>query len=195
LLMPLMVLMFFGTVELTQGFAASRKLTYLARDLADLTSQTASSTITSSDTTNTFGVASSVFYPFVQPNMTLTGIVFKTGSDTLVHAYTDWSIIGPNGGTLRACGELQRTSAAGNAPPAVPDAFFVAGTTIIAADVSYDYMPLIGSTFMAIGSNGANLGSGTLAKITMRETSYMQPRSQTRVQFSGTAACPNVTFP
>jgi len=77
----------------------------------------------------------------------------------------------------------------------VPDAFFVAGTTIIAADVSYDYLPLVGSTFMAIGSSGTKLGSSTLAKITMRETSYMQPRSQTRIQFSGSAACPNVTFP
>ena len=77
----------------------------------------------------------------------------------------------------------------------VPDAFFVAGTTIIAADVSYNYQPLIGSTFMAIGSSGTKLGSSTLTSIPMHETSYMQPRSQTRIQFTGSAACSNVTFP
>jgi Flp pilus assembly protein TadG len=196
MLMPLMILMFFGTVELTQGFAAARKLDYLARDLADLTAQS-TSTLSSTDTATIFGAASSVFYPFSNAQMALTGIIFKTGSDNLEHAYTDWSVVGPNGGTARPCGELKRTSVAGNSPPAVPDALFPAAgsasTTIIVADVSYTYQPLIGSTFMAIGSNGSHLGSSTVASIPMQQTSYMQPRALSRVQYA--SPCSGVTFP
>src|SRR5579871_5397953 len=83
MLLPVMLLMFFGTVELSQGFAANRKLTYLGRDLADITSQstvTLNSTASDSSNINTiFAIAASVLYPFQNPQMALTGIVFLTG--------------------------------------------------------------------------------------------------------------------
>jgi Flp pilus assembly protein TadG len=198
LLVPMMVLLYFGTVELTQGFSANRKLTYLARDLADLTAQ--ATTLTNSggganDVNTIFSAAAGVFFPFTGAKLTLTGIVFKTGSDNQVHAYTDWSVAS-NGGTLRPCGELQRTSVAGNSPPAVPDGLFVAGTTLVAADTAYSYTPMIGSTFISIGSNGTNLGSGSVASIPMSKTIYMAPRSVTRISYTGsTGACSGVTFP
>ncbi|MBV8567861.1 MAG: pilus assembly protein [Methylobacteriaceae bacterium] len=198
LLLPLMVIMYFGVVELTQGFSASRKLTYLGRDLADLAAQATSLTNSgggNNDVNTIFGAASGVFYPFSGAKMTLTGIVFTTGSDGKVHAYTDWSVA-TNSGTLRPCGELPRTSTAGNSPPAVPDGLFVAGATVVAADVSYNYTPILGSAFMSIGSNGTKLGTGTVTSIPMQHTSYMQPRSVTRVPYTGsTGSCPNVTFP
>jgi Flp pilus assembly protein TadG len=199
ILMPLMVLMFFGTVELTQGFAAARKLDYLSRDLADLAAQSTASTLQTSDLTTIFGVASSVFYPFSNAQMSLTGIIFQTGTDNLEHAYTDWSVAASTGGTARPCGELQRTSVAGNAPPAIPDALFPAAgsaaTTMIAADVSYTYLPMIGSTFMAIGSAGTKLGSSTVASIPMQRTAYMQPRALARVHYVSPCSPPaGVTF-
>jgi Flp pilus assembly protein TadG len=186
ILLPLMVLIYFGSIELTQGFSADRKATLLARDLADLASQGStlnSSSGDSSDVNMIFAAAAGVMYPFSGPQMTLTGVVFKTGSDGKVHAYTDWSVQS-GGGTLRACGELKRTSVAGTAPPAVPDGLFVAGTTLVIADVSYVYLPMIGKTFLAIGSNGANIGSGTLTSITLRHSAYMQPRTVARVTYT-----------
>lgn len=189
LLLPVMVLVYFGSVELTQGFSASRKTDNLARDLADLAAQ--ASTLASSDMTTIFAAASGVMYPFSGAQMTLSSVIFKTGSDTKVHAYTDWSSTS-GGGTARPCTELPRTSAS-SLWYAVPDGLFSTGTTIIVADVTYLYKPIIGSTFLSIGTTGGWLGTGSLTQINLQHTSYMQPRNVSRVTYSGTTC--NVSFP
>ena len=51
-IVPIMLVMFFGTVEFSSGVAVDRKVTLMARTLSDLTSQ--STTVADTDMTNFF---------------------------------------------------------------------------------------------------------------------------------------------
>src|SRR6476646_8875321 len=62
MLLPLMITLYLGTVEISQGVAIDRKVTLTSRTIADLTSQV--STIATSDMTNVFDAASSVIAPY-----------------------------------------------------------------------------------------------------------------------------------
>ena len=59
---PVMLLMFFGTVELTSAIAIKRKVTTMARTASDLTSQSA--TISNADLTNFFAATNGIMTPY-----------------------------------------------------------------------------------------------------------------------------------
>ncbi|MDU6376453.1 MAG: TadE/TadG family type IV pilus assembly protein, partial [Bradyrhizobium sp.] len=54
-IVPLMLVMFFGTVEFCSGIAVDRKVTLMARTLSDLTSQ--STSVGDSDMSNFFAAS------------------------------------------------------------------------------------------------------------------------------------------
>ena len=58
MLLPLMLTLYLGTVEISQGIDADRKVTITARSVADLVAQTSS--INNSDMTNALNAASAV---------------------------------------------------------------------------------------------------------------------------------------
>jgi Flp pilus assembly protein TadG len=60
---PLMLVMFFGTVELCSGVASDRKVSPMARTLADLTSQNTSLTLTQLQ--NFFNASNAIMWPYV----------------------------------------------------------------------------------------------------------------------------------
>src|ERR1700733_6018530 len=60
-IVPLMLVMFFGTVEFSSGVAVDRKVTLIARTLSDLTSQ--GLTATDCTLSNSFVAATSILYP------------------------------------------------------------------------------------------------------------------------------------
>ena len=59
---PLMLLMFFATVEFSNGIATDRKVTLVAHTLADLTSR--STSVTDTDLTNFFAAGTGIMYPY-----------------------------------------------------------------------------------------------------------------------------------
>ena len=59
---PLMLLLFFATVEFSTGIAIDRKVTLVAHTLADLTSR--STTVTDTDLTNFFAAGAGIMYPY-----------------------------------------------------------------------------------------------------------------------------------
>src|SRR6195952_5347028 len=61
-IVPLMLTMFFGTVEFSSGVAVDRKVTLMARTLSDLTSQ--STTVSSTDMTNFFAASNAIMTPY-----------------------------------------------------------------------------------------------------------------------------------
>src|ERR1700731_2560340 len=61
-IVPLMLVMFFGTVEFSSGVAVDRKVTLVARTLSDLTSQSIS--VTDTDLTNFFAAAAGILTPY-----------------------------------------------------------------------------------------------------------------------------------
>src|ERR1700734_3095906 len=63
-IVPLMLVMFFGTVEFSSGVAVDRKVTLVARTLSDLTSQSVA-TVTDGYLQNVFTASISIMYPYV----------------------------------------------------------------------------------------------------------------------------------
>ena len=62
LLLPLMLTLYLGTVEVSQGIAADRKVTLTARTVADLVAQVSS--INNTDMTNSLNAAAAVIAPY-----------------------------------------------------------------------------------------------------------------------------------
>src|SRR6185369_4047067 len=70
IMLPLMLSVYLGAVELSQGIAATRKVTLTARTVADLVSQTA--TVNNADMNNCLAAAAAVIEPFSAANLKVT---------------------------------------------------------------------------------------------------------------------------
>ena len=62
-IVPIMLVLFFGVVEITNGIAAYRDVSIMAHTTSDLTTQSLS--VQDSDLTNFFNASTGVFYPYV----------------------------------------------------------------------------------------------------------------------------------
>lgn len=167
LLLPLMLMIYLGLVELSRGLRASQKVQYVASTLADLTGQilptdkipsdkcktTTQTCINESDVNNIFSAALTLMTGINDPNvatklkMAITEVAITgepVAAPTTWKATTQWSVA-RNGAQVRPCQEL---TPAANPPAGSLDkisANWVGGTAtagnIIVVDVSYDYTP------------------------------------------------------
>src|SRR4030081_1899269 len=62
MVVPLMLVLFFGTVEFSTGVAVDRKVTLMARTLSDLTSQ--NSSVTATQLNNIFNAGTGIMTPY-----------------------------------------------------------------------------------------------------------------------------------
>lgn len=87
LIVPIMIMMYFGMIELTQALGHDRKAVLLARSLADITSQ--SMGISNGDMNTIFMAASATMSPYAADRlaMRVTSIMI----DGIGNAYVDWS--------------------------------------------------------------------------------------------------------
>ncbi|MFN3349141.1 TadE/TadG family type IV pilus assembly protein [Pseudorhodoplanes sp.] len=128
LLLPLMVTLYLGGVELSQAISIDRKVTLTARTVADLVSQ-----FSSIDTTNinaSLGAASAVLAPYPDSKAKVTVSVVDIDANGV--AKVKWS--NSKNGTPRAAGSTVTIPAALNIP----------STSLVWGEVSYDYQPSIG---------------------------------------------------
>jgi Flp pilus assembly protein TadG len=146
MLLPLMLTLYLGAVEVSQGIGADRKVTLTARTICDLVSQVSS--IGNSDMTNALNASSSVMAPFPVGNLKVT--VTSVKIDSTGKATVDWS--DTLNGTARSKGSVVT----------LPTALNVANTSLIWSEVQYTYKPVIGYVV-----------SGTL---TLKDQIYMRPR-------------------
>jgi Flp pilus assembly protein TadG len=158
-IVPIMLVMFFGVVELSSGVAVDRKVTLVARTLSDLTSQSIS--VASSDMTNFFAASNAIMTPYSPTPTRATISELYIDPNTLV-ARVQWS----NGSSPRAV----------SSTVVVPSALAVAGTYLIYSEVSYRYTPAVGYVMAKTGVN-------------LSDTSYTRPRQSTCVFFSPATAC------
>jgi Flp pilus assembly protein TadG len=146
LLLPVMITLYLGTVEISQGIAADRKVSLTARTAADLVSQVAS--VNNSDMTNVLSATSTVIQPFASSNLKV--VVSSVKIDANGTATIEWS--DTLNGTARAKGSTV----------SLPTALKVPNSYLIWSEVQYAYKPTIGY-----------LVSGTL---TLKDQIYMRPR-------------------
>jgi Flp pilus assembly protein TadG len=128
LLLPLMLTMYLGTVEISQAVGVDRKVTLTSRTLADLASQVTS--ISSTDMSNILNASSAVIAPYDASKLKVT--VSQITIDGNNNAKITWSCT--KGGTAHSTGSSVT----------LPSALNVANTSLIWGEAAYSYKPAIG---------------------------------------------------
>jgi Flp pilus assembly protein TadG len=146
LLSPLMIGLYLGGAELSQGIAIDRKVTLTAGAMANLSAQ--ATTISSSDMTDILTASSKIMSPYSTSTLqiTLSCLVIDNNSAVKVK----WSAT--QGGTARSAGSSVT----------IPANLAVANTQLLFSEVSYSYTPAVGHVI-----------TGSL---TLSDTMYMSPR-------------------
>jgi Flp pilus assembly protein TadG len=157
MILPLMLVLFFGVVEFATGIAIDRKVTLMARTLSDLTSQNIS--VTDSQLTNIFNASIGIMTPYSAAPVMSTITELYVDPTTKV-ARVQWS----KGSSPRGAG----TSVA------IPSALQVGDTYLIYSEVSYNYVPNIGFVMSKSGIN-------------MSDFTYTRPRQSTCVMYNTAA--------
>jgi Flp pilus assembly protein TadG len=127
LLSPLMIALYIGGVEISDGIGLDRKVTLTAGALANLSAQV--STISSSDMTDILKASSSIMSPYSTTPLKIT--VSCIAIDSSKNAKVKWSEV--SGGATKRSGTIT-----------LPSALSVANTQLLLSEVSYNYKPIIG---------------------------------------------------
>ena len=146
MLLPLMITLYLGAVEISQGVGIDRKVTLTTRTVADLASQVSS--INNADMTNLLNASASVIMPYDTSKLKVT--VSQITIDSNGVAKIVWS--DTLNGTKRTVGSTVT----------LPTALNVASTSLIWSEVAYSYTPTIGYVV-----------TGTL---NLSDQIYMRPR-------------------
>lgn len=151
LLAPMMIGLYLGCVEISDGVGADRKVSLTASSLANLAAQV--STITDADMTNILNASTAIIAPYSAANLKIT--VSCLNIDSTGKVTVEWS--DTRNGTARSVGSSMT----------IPSALAVPSTHLIFAEVSYAYTPTVGYTI-----------TGTL---NLSDTMYMSPRQSATV--------------
>src|SRR3954447_24024520 len=160
MIVPLMMVMFFGMVEFSSGVAVDRKVTLVARTLSDLTSQSPPAGVTDNDLTNFFTASVAIFTPYsaAPTQATLT----ELWVDPATHqARVQWS----KASTFNAAGNviLGVSSHSPGDIITIPAALNVDDSYLIWSEVSYKYVPAVGYVMAPAG-------------ITLSDQTFTRPR-------------------
>ena len=146
MLLPLMVTLYLGGVEVSQAVAIDRKVTLIARSLGDLVAQ--ATTVTNTDMTNILNATTAIIVPYQDSKLTIT--VSSVTIDAAGVAKIAWS--DTKNGTARAAGSTVTLPTALNTP----------SSSLIWAESQYAYTPTIGYVI-----------TGTM---NLKDQIYMRPR-------------------
>lgn len=127
MLFPLMVTMYFGSIDISQVLTADRKTTNLASTMADLVAQ--ADVLTRADLDDIYSAATEIISPF--PNTDLTIVVTSIETDDDGDPVVGWS---------DAYHGTPRSSTSGLT---IPDGMITDGGSVIVAEVTYLYDSII----------------------------------------------------
>ncbi|HEY3794271.1 MAG TPA: TadE/TadG family type IV pilus assembly protein [Bradyrhizobium sp.] len=140
MIVPIMLVLFFGTVEFSSGVAMDRKVTLMARTFSDLVSQNTS--VSTTQLQSFYNADSSIMTPY--PATPTTAVISELYVDpTTLRARVQWSL-GYGGATARSVSSTVTT---------VPSSLLVGGTYLIFSEINYLYVPTIGYVMNKAGIN------------------------------------------
>jgi Flp pilus assembly protein TadG len=128
LLAPMMIGLYLGVVEISQGVSADRKVSLVSAALANLTAQ--STTLSTTDMTNILDASSAIISPYSASLLKMTVTCLKIDANKTVTV--KWSVT--------------RNGTANTGTMTIPAALAVANTQLIFAQASYAYTPTVGYT-------------------------------------------------
>jgi Flp pilus assembly protein TadG len=133
MVVPIMLVLFFGVIEITSGVAAYRNVSLMAHTNSDLTSQSAS--VQDSDLTNFFAASTGVMYPYVTSptDPKLKQSIVELWVNSSLQARVQWAV-NSDGSPGATPGTVVN----------IPGTLQVANTYVIYSSVSYLYVPTIG---------------------------------------------------
>jgi Flp pilus assembly protein TadG len=146
LLAPLMILLYFGCVEISNAVGADRKVSLTASALANLSAQVSS--ISQSDMQNIFDAATAIMAPYPAGNLTMTVSCINIDADKKVTV--KWSET--RNGTQLTEFSFDDSN----------ESLKVAGTQLVYAEVSFAYAPLVGNEITG--------------PLTLKDHMFMSPR-------------------
>lgn len=156
MLLPVMIAMFLGSVELTDALTCKQKVAGLAATAADLVGQ--EKNVTNADIANVFSAVNSIVYPY--PNASVRVVISSLVDNGSGGAKVAWS--DAQNGTARAV----------NSTVTVPSGVIPTGGSVILAEVSYPYTSRV-SSFLTGTTN-------------LTSTFYSRPRRSATVTRSAT---------
>jgi Flp pilus assembly protein TadG len=188
IILPIMLVMFFGTVALSSGVAVDRKVTLMARTLSDLTSQ--SGAVADSDMTNFFAAAGAIMTPYdvaplANPTTPTHPTISEISIDNSGKALILWSkaatIAMVNGAPVATL--VPSIHSPGNQVPVPSTLVPGAGqppSCYTWSEVNYLYKPTFGYVVMSA------------AGVTLSDTAYTRPRQGPSVNYGTTpsTSCP-----
>jgi Flp pilus assembly protein TadG len=179
MIVPLMLGLFFGAVEISSGVAVDRKTTLVARTLADLTSQSVS--VADTDLTNFFKASCAILTPYPPQQLTQITISELYIDPNSLQARVQWSRSATFDSSCNVA--LGAGHTVGSPPPvAFPGALASAGTYVMLSEVSYLYTPAVG---YVVSKSGLNLS----------DVAYARPRQSLCVFYPPPAAGANPPCP
>ena len=151
LIVPLMITMYFGALELTDALTVDRRVTLATQTVADLVAQSA--VITDDDMSDIFSATAAVMAPFSAANlqMRITSVVADSDNNTKVA----WS----DGYNMAARNK--------NSTIALPAGLTSGGDSVIYAEVKFTYTSLLGKYFTT--------------PFTFTDEAYLRPRRSLQV--------------
>jgi Flp pilus assembly protein TadG len=129
MLVPLMLMVFFGTIQISTAVAVDRKVSLTARTLSDLISQNAS--VTSTIVSNAFATGLAMLSPYASAPLQSKITEIYIDKTTLTPKVV-WS--SASNAAAHACGDAV----------SVPAALQIADTYLILSEATYNYQPVVG---------------------------------------------------
>jgi Flp pilus assembly protein TadG len=152
LLVPVLLLLYFGVVELTQGFMTQERAAHTASTIGDLTAQ--SSTIDQAEIGDIFSLGDTIMYPY--PTTSLEMRISSLVADANGNVTVAWS----EGQGMAALGK-------GSSVSNLPANVIAANESVILAESDYTYTSVFGQIMPT--------------PVVFKETYYLRPRASATV--------------
>jgi Flp pilus assembly protein TadG len=158
MILPIMLVLFFGTVEFSSGVEVDRKVNLAAHTLSDLTSQAPTTGVSDTELGFFFSAGASILLPY--SSAPLKEVISEIYVDVNTgNAYVQWSKAFQGGTALTPGNSIS-----------IPPTLAVKGSYLIFSQVSYLYKPTVGYVMSPAG-------------ITLSASAYTRPRQSSCVLY------------
>ncbi len=164
MIVPIMLAMFIGTIEFSQAITVDRRITQIASSTADLVAR--EKTITTGQLNNITEIAKVLMRPYSTTPLRITLTSVGANITTPTTQKVCWTHNFQGGATSRAK----------NSSYTLPDGIVDAGGSVVMAEVSYEYTPLIFSYYMP-------------GITTLKDKFYLKPRQSAQIQIDSDPIC------
>lgn len=184
MIVPIMFVMFIGAVELSQAITVDRRVTQVASSTADLVAR-AEKQISQAEISDIMRVGGYVLEPYSQAPMQIVVRNITSSPSNALIAKQSWSC------TYHGLGPTQNC-ACSNTSFSLPQNLVSTNDSVVVAEVTYTYTPLIFDYFLKRALSGSSGSPGTY---TLSETIYLKPRGQAAMLLQpNNTPCPSPTF-